>query len=157
MTMSFREMNLAVFRREPLPHVFFQPRFEPWVAWHRQFDSLPAEIRDLSLTEIYDHVDASMRTVHYYSGQPDPIESAWADDVKVTVEQTEDRRRIRFDTPYGPLFQGEHFTVDRTWRTVEFPGKSADDLPRLRWLLQRRALRFNADRKSTRLNSSHYS
>ena len=34
--MTIKEMNLRVFRREPIPHVFFQPRFEPWFAWHRQ-------------------------------------------------------------------------------------------------------------------------
>ena len=28
--MNFREMNLRVFQGKPLPHVFFQPRFEPW-------------------------------------------------------------------------------------------------------------------------------
>jgi uroporphyrinogen decarboxylase-like protein len=145
MTMSFREMNMAVFRREPLPHVFFQPRFEPWVAWHRQFGSLPDEIRDLSLSEVYDHVDASMRSVHYYTGQSDPIQSSWTDEVVVSVEESENRRCTRFDTPHGPLFQVEHYTVDGTWRMVEFLGKSVEDLPRLRWLLQRRILRFDPE------------
>ena len=44
MTMTFKEMNLRVFQRKPIPHVFFQPRFEPWFDWHRQFNSLPPEI-----------------------------------------------------------------------------------------------------------------
>ena len=81
--MTFRQMNLAVFQGRPLPGVFFQPRFEPWVAWHRQFDTLPPEIRDLSLPQIYDLVGASMRTVHYYTGQPDPLEYSWAPEVKI--------------------------------------------------------------------------
>ena len=75
--MTRKEMNLRVFRGEPIPHVFFQPRFEPWVAWHKLFNSLPASIRDLSLREIYDLVGASMRSISYYTGQADPIEGRY--------------------------------------------------------------------------------
>ena len=84
MPMTLREMNLRVFRSEPLPHVFFQPRFEPWYAWHRERDSLPEELRALSLREVYDLIGASMRTVHYYTGQPNPVESRFTDEVKIT-------------------------------------------------------------------------
>jgi hypothetical protein len=45
MPMSRREMNLRVFQGEPIPHVFFQPRFEPWFDWHTQFDSLPPVLK----------------------------------------------------------------------------------------------------------------
>ena len=51
MSMTLQEMNLRVFRGEPIPHVFFQPRFEPWYDWHRQFNSLPKKLEGLSLTE----------------------------------------------------------------------------------------------------------
>ena len=47
--MNFREMNLAVFQRKCVPHVFFQPRFEPYVAWQRRFGRLPEEVADLDL------------------------------------------------------------------------------------------------------------
>jgi len=39
--MNYREMNLRVFAGEPIPHVFFQPRFEPWYDWQQQFGRLP--------------------------------------------------------------------------------------------------------------------
>jgi hypothetical protein len=35
---SFREINLRIYQGLPLPHVFFQPRFEPWYDWHRRFN-----------------------------------------------------------------------------------------------------------------------
>ena len=146
MTMTFREMNLAVFRGEPLPHVFFQPRFEPWLAWHREFGSLPAAIREMSLPDVYDYVGASMRSVHYYTGQPDPIEAEWAKDVPAVSRKDGDLVRFCYDTPHGTLFQTNRLTVDKTWRVVEFPAKSPDDLPALRWLLQRRIVRFNAEK-----------
>ena len=64
MDLTRREMNRRVFSGEPLPHVFFQPRFEPWFDWHRQFGTLPAYLEGRSLPEAYDMMDASMRTVH---------------------------------------------------------------------------------------------
>ena len=51
MTMSLKEMNLRVFRRQSIPHVFFQPRFEPWFDWHKQFNSLPSALEDQTLRE----------------------------------------------------------------------------------------------------------
>jgi hypothetical protein len=146
MDLTRKEMNLRVFRGQPLPHVFFQPRFEPWFDWHRQFDSLPPRLQGMSLRQVYDLIGASMRTVHYYTGQPDPIEATFSDEVKITEEEDGAFLRRRFDTPYGPLFEVHRFTVDRTWRRVEFLAKRADDLPALRWLLARRSLRFNPEK-----------
>lgn len=141
--MTRQEMNMRVFRTEALPHVFFQPRFEPWYAWHRQFDSVPEFLRDLPLTGVYDLIGASMRTVHYYTGQPDPIEQRFADDVKVTECREGDELKLRYDTPHGPLFETYRRTVDQIWRTTEFAAKTPADLPSLRWLLQRRVITFS--------------
>lgn len=144
--MTFREMNLSVFGRKPIPHVFFQPRFEPYIAWQRRFGQLPAEVAGMDLTAIYDYVGASMRTVHYYTGQPDPVEESFAPEVKVSRRQEGDLLHDRYDTPHGSLFAVHKMTVDETWRMVEWPAKAAADLPALRWLLQRRKLRYNAEK-----------
>ena len=149
MPMTLREMNLRVFRREPLPHVFFQPRFEPWYARHRERDSLPEELRELSLREVYDSIGASMRTVHYYTGQPKPIESGFTDEVRMTERREGDLIKLRYETPHGPLFETHKFTIDGTWRRVEFAAKAADDLPALRWLLQRRVVTFSPENFKT--------
>lgn len=145
MTMTLKEMNLRVFQRKPIPHVFFQPRFEPWFDWHRQFNSLPPEIASYALREAYDLIGASMRTVHYYTGQPDPIRMLYTSDVKISEKRQGDRMYLRFETPHGDLCETQRFTVDRTWRTVEFLAKRPADLPALKWLLERRAFHFDGD------------
>jgi len=145
MTMSLKDMNLAVFRGDPVPHVFFQPRFEPWFDWHTQFNSLPPQLQGMSLRDVYDRIGASMRTVHYYTGQPDPIEATFTGDVHIAEEQSGDLLRRRYDTPHGPLFEGFKYTIDRTWRRVEFVAKRAEDLPALRWLLARHIICFNPE------------
>jgi hypothetical protein len=146
MELTRREMNLRVFRRQPLPHVFFQPRFEPWYAWHRDTGTLPERVRGLSLPQIYDLLNASMRSVHYYTGQPDPIEGSFAPEVRVTSERQGELTRRRYDTPHGSLCETHRFTVDRTWRTLEFAAKRPEDLPALRWLVERRRLGFNVEK-----------
>ncbi len=145
MDMTLREMNLRVFQRKPIPHVFFQPRFEPWFDWHQRRGSLPAELRDCKLRDAYDRIHASMRTVHYYTGQPDPITVAYAPEVRITQVQDGIFLRTQFETPHGVLSQTDQFTVDETWRTVEFLAKGPEDLPALRWLLERRSFHFSED------------
>ncbi len=144
--MTFKEMNLAIFQGKPLPHVFFQPRFEPWFDWHTQFGSLPSELRGLSLTDAYDLVGAAMRTVHYYTGQPDPVEVCFSDGVMISEQREPERVRRRYDTPFGPLFEQLKLTVDRTWRTVEFAAKTSDDLRPLRWLAAHRIVTFSPEK-----------
>ena len=141
--MTRREMNLRVFRREPLPHVFFQPRFEPWIAWHEQFDSMPPRCKGKGVRELYDDLDASIRYVNYYTGQPSPIDYGWAPDVKITQTKEPGWLHLTYHTPHGDLVEDLEFTVDRTWRTVGFAGRRTEDLPALKWLLQRRTYRFN--------------
>lgn len=145
MTLSLQDMNLRVFQRKPIPHVFFQPRFEPWFDWHTQFKNLPPRLQGLSLLDAYDLIGASMRTVHYYTGQPDPIESRYAEEVKIERRRKDDLLKERFETPHGPLFETQKLTIDNTWRTVEFLAKKPEDLPALHWLLERRSFHFNAD------------
>ena len=120
MTMTLKDMNLRVFRGQPLPHVFFQPRFEPWFARHEQFNTLPPQLQGWSLREAYDRIGASMRTVHYYTGQPDPIEHRFTHKVKIAEKRQGRQLKRRYETPYGPLFETVELTVDETWRVLDF-------------------------------------
>jgi hypothetical protein len=104
---------------------------------------LPQQLEGLSLRDAYDLIGASMRTVHYYSGQPDPVQTTYAPEVVVAERREGDLLKQRFDTPHGTLFQTQKFTVDRTWRTVEFLAKKPEDLLALQWLLERRVIRFD--------------
>jgi hypothetical protein len=144
--MTLQEMNLAVFRRQPLPHVFFQPRFEPWVNWKRLSGDLPEELRDLSLLEIYDRVGASMRYVHYGTGQPSPTVVRWGPEVRVHRKEEGELAYLRYETPKGDLTRTEHLTSDRAWwQTIEFLAKGPADLPALRWLIEHQEISFSAE------------
>ena len=58
--MNFRQMNLNVFSGAPIPHVLFQPRFEPWYDWQKQFGHLPEQYRDCTLMELCDAFQVSI-------------------------------------------------------------------------------------------------
>lgn len=143
--LSFREMNLRVFQGESIPHVLFQPRIEPWFHWHKLFGGLPERYRDMELSECFDVLDSSMRYVHYYTGMPSPVVCEYAPQVEVIEALGETRGKRIYRTPFGDLVQGLQFTVDQTWRTVEFPVKTADDLRALRWLYEHTDYHFSPE------------
>ncbi len=141
--MTKREMNIRVFAGASLPHVFFQPRIEPWYALHKDLGDLPERYRKVSLLELYDDLDISMRYIHYYTGMPSPIQQTYTDQVKIKDEYDADERHIVIDTPYGELVQKSRLTSDNTWRTVEFAAKNGDDLKKLAWLCHNTVISFN--------------
>ncbi|GIV19210.1 MAG: hypothetical protein KatS3mg023_0961 [Armatimonadota bacterium] len=143
--MTFREMNLRVFRGEPLPHVFFQPRIEPWYAWHKQFGKLPPRYREMSLLELFDDLKVSMRYVHYYTGMPDPVVRQFSPQVKMRHHWGEEEGYVAYETPYGDLVERYMRTVDGPWRTVQFAVKTVDDLRALRWLYQHTTYTFSRE------------
>jgi hypothetical protein len=143
--MNFRQMNLNVFAGAPIPHVLFQPRFEPWIDWQRQFGHLPARLQGKSMGEIYDSFGVSMRYVHYYTGMPNPIERKFSPKAKTREQFTVDRRIYIFETPFGDLYETHVLTVDGTWREVDFPVKAPEDLKALRWLLRHLTYSFSED------------
>jgi hypothetical protein len=146
---NFRDMNLRVFAGEPIPHVLFQPRFEPWYDWQLQFGHLPEQFRDKSLREVYDALQVSMRYVHYYTGMPDPVLRGFSPDVKIRVRSSETQRTWIYETPLGELSETSVFTVDGTWRVVDFPVKGPDDLKKLRWLLRHMTYSFSDENFET--------
>jgi hypothetical protein len=142
--MTKREMNLRIFRGEPVDHVLFQPRIEPWYDWHRHFNTLPERYRDMTLRDLYDDLDVSMRYVHYFTGMPDPVVATYAPEVVHLVEQSApDRRREIFRTPHGDLVTIHHLTVDNVWRAAGLPVRTLDDLRALAWLYDRTEFHFS--------------
>lgn len=143
--MTYREMNLRVFQGLPIPQVFFQPRFEPWYEWHQIFDCMPEAYRGLSLYELVDRLGVSMRYCQYYTGAPSPVVQRFGPEVEV-VERTEgERRTLVYRTPFGDLVEGQRYTVDHTWRTVDFALRSVADLRALRWLYARTEFSFSPE------------
>ncbi len=141
--MNFQQMNLAVFSGQHLPHVFFQPRFEPWYWWHKEFNCMPRRYEGMSLLDLYDYCHASTRTIHYYNDNPDPIVCEVDPSVKQIVHHTDTQRLTRYQTPYGELVTEFEYTVDHTWREVQFPIKTPDDLEAFTWLMERTRYRFD--------------
>jgi len=146
---DFRSLNLAVFERRPLPHVFWQPRFEPWYWLRKRNGDLPAAFADMALPDLYDHCRASMRTVDYYTGQPSPLEQGFDPEVRIERTESPTRRRVVFHTPHGPLVEEHELTQDHAWREVAFPVRTPDDLRKLRWLFGHMTWTFHEDRFRT--------
>ncbi len=143
--MDFRTANLRIFQREAVKQVFFQPRIEPWFHWHRIFNQLPAGYRFDEMTSLFDKLGCSMRYVHYYTGMPDPVTRRFG--ANVNIRRTEDANQATtvYETPYGALTEVQHYTVDQTWRTVDFAVKTRNDLKALRWLYGHTSYHFDAN------------
>ncbi len=109
--MTLKEMNLRVFRGDPLPHAFLQSRFEPWYAWHKQFNSLPKQLSSLSRRETCDLIVASMRTVNYDTDQPNPIGLCFSEEVKISEKRDSEITTCCYHTPNGSLLHSEK--IDR--------------------------------------------
>lgn len=142
-------MNHAVFTGDPLPHPFFQPRIEPWFAWHKEFDCMPERYADMTLPQFFDHLGVSMRYVQYYTEQPEPITQGYTPDVVIREKVNGDRKTVIVETPHGELIEEQHLTPDRTWRTHGFPVRGPDDLPKLRWLYAHRVYHFSRENFAT--------
>jgi hypothetical protein len=143
--MTKREMNLKIFRGEELSEILFQPRMEPWFAWHKQFNTLPAEFQHDTLLDFYDRLDVSMRYIHYYSDIPDPVVREFSDKVKIHQRQKDDLLTITYHTPLGSMTEVQKWTIDQTWRTIDFPVKNLDDLRKLKWLCENTVYSFNPE------------
>jgi hypothetical protein len=143
--MTFRQMNLDVFEGTLLPHVFFQPRIEPWYAWHREFNKMPAPYRDMSLLDLFDSLPASMRYVQYYTDMPEPVLQRFASPVTVRDTLTDRRMTHIYQTPYGDLTESFIHSDDHVWRRVKFAVKGPRDLKKLRWLFQHRIVEFSVE------------
>lgn len=145
MGMTFREMNLRVFQRKPIPHVLFQPRMEPWFAWHRIFGTLPAAYKDMDVRQFYDACGCSMRTFAYYTDLPSPVYVTYDEGVQVWESQEGNVKTRVLAMPVGELVERQHLTVDQTWRVVDFAVKGPDDLRTLGWLFRHTHYHFSEE------------
>lgn len=142
-SLTLREMNLRVFRREPVPHLLFQPRIEPWFAWNRRAGTLPERLRDRPVSALFDELGVSMRYTHYFTGVAHPVTKSYAADARVEETKTADLRRVVYHTPHGNMIE-EHQRADQTsWRITQFPIKETADLRKLIWLGARTQYQFD--------------
>lgn len=142
--MTFREMNLRVFQREPLPCVFFQPRFEPWFELHQRMGSLPPELQDKNVYDAYRALGVSMRYMHYSAGSPNPIEMRHIRPVETYSRKTNRGYFHVIKTPHGELAT-YYGATDQGCRIIDFPVKTPEDLLKLEWYFRNVEYVFNAD------------
>ena len=94
---TFREMDLAIFRRQDPGGVLWQPRLEYWYAVNKKRGTLPEHLREASLMEVYDYCHASVR----YFGNGLRVRYR---NVRVTEEWLDEKRvRQVWHTPLGNL------------------------------------------------------
>jgi hypothetical protein len=140
---DFKEMNLRVFQRKPIPQVFFQPRIEPWFHWHSIFNKFPEGFEYSGILDLFDDLGASIRYIHYYTGMPDPIVRVFSPQVEFIRKEINNIATNTYHTPHGVLTETQHLTIDLTWRTTGFAVKNTDDLHALKWLYEHTEYHFD--------------
>lgn len=139
--MTFRDLHLRVFRREPVDRILWQPRIEHWYHTNREQGTLPERYRGMSLLEVFDDLGCSVRAY-------------WAFNPCIRFDEPEGlRREERRDgplttmtdhTPAGPLVTVlEHTSVAR--HTRKYPVENPGDMRAMEWLLRHRRVWFDTD------------
>jgi hypothetical protein len=129
--LSFRDMNLAVFRGEDPGGVLWQPRLEYWYDVNKRRGTLPEHLKEARLLDVYDYCRASVR---YFTM---PLRSRYRN-VQVT-ERWEDEKRLRrrWETPVGTLTDVLHYDEwGLSAYNTEYKLKSPKDFKVLEFMLQ---------------------
>ncbi len=138
--LTFREMNLAIFRGEDPGRVLWQPRLEFWYAVNQKRGTLPAPLRDASLLDVYDYCHASIR--YFGSGLQSNL-----DNVQISTHWEDDKRlRRTWETPVGALTDVLHYDA---WNlsafNTEYKLKAPDDFRVLEYMLQHETWYWNQE------------
>ncbi len=130
--MTFRERHLAIFRREPVDRVLWQPRLEHWINMNRQAGTLPERCRDFGHFDFYDDLHCSPRGYFWFNACLKPEQTG---EVEVTREQQPDGVRTTTRTPVGTVTQFDYITHS-AHQTREFPVKTVADMRVIEYLLR---------------------
>lgn len=143
--MTCREMNLKIFQGQPIPHVLFQPRIEPWVDLSIRKGTFPPAMAGLEMRDVYKHLGLSMRYIQYFTGQPDPVQRSFSRRVKIHSAADARGGMQVFDTPYGELVTRFQAAGEAGCRIVDFPVHGPEDLRKLQWLYENTLFSYNQD------------
>ncbi|HOZ47916.1 MAG TPA: uroporphyrinogen decarboxylase family protein [Candidatus Hydrogenedentes bacterium] len=137
--MTFRELNRAIFRREPVHEVLWQPRLEHWYNVNKQDGTLPERYRDLSLLEVFDDLDCSVRP--YWAFNP-TIRIDEDESVRSETREEGLRTFVTTRTPVGDLVM-VHLRTSTTHVVAKFPVVTPDDMRIMAWILEHRRVWFD--------------
>jgi len=140
--MNLHERNLAIFRREPVDGVLWQPRIEHWYNVNQREGTLPERYRDMSLLEVFDDLGCSVRP--YWAFNPCV---RIADDERVTSEtRTEGDLDITTTrTPVGDLV-AIHQRASLSHHPKKYMVVTPDDMKVMEWILEHKHVSFDQAR-----------
>jgi hypothetical protein len=128
---NFSELNLSIFRGESPGALLWQPRLEYWYDINKKQGTLPDNLKEAGLLDVYDYCYASVR---YFTK---PLDVRYKN-VHVT-EQWESNTRLRrtWKTPAGTLTDVMHFDKWRVSRHyAEYKLKKLEDFKVLEYIFQ---------------------
>ncbi|MBI4559745.1 MAG: hypothetical protein HY706_19315 [Candidatus Hydrogenedentes bacterium] len=137
--MTFRELNLKIFRREPVSRVLWQPRIEHWYETNRRQGTLPERYRGLSLLEVFDDLGCSVRPYWAFNG------AVRFEDPEGVRRESVQKDGLEQDYVYTPV--GELVTIrkriETSHHTVKYPVVTTDDMQVMEWLIGHRRVWFD--------------
>lgn len=120
--MSFQSQILGRFSRKTEPEPLYVPDLTLWYDWHRRQGTLPPKWAGLSLPEIA----RAMHVPIWLPFRPWQVETAG---VEVHETESSHERVMRAQTIRGQLKARWILGPDGDWWQVEYPVKTAGDLP----------------------------
>jgi hypothetical protein len=100
----------------------YLPDLRAWYRWHHAHRTLPTQWRDCSLAEIATALEVpAWQTVRPWSIDTPGVE--------IQTQQGAGERVISYHTPAGTLQERWSLGPDGDWWQMEYPVKTADDLP----------------------------
>jgi hypothetical protein len=120
--MSYQSQILARFSGEPPAEPLYLPDLSLWYDWHQRQGTLPTQWADLSLADLARAMGAPI----WVPFRPWRVETG---DALVHHAQSGDERIVQAETPLGTLVARWTLGPDGDWWQVEYPVKSAKDLP----------------------------
>ncbi|MBN2308650.1 MAG: hypothetical protein JXR94_06740 [Candidatus Hydrogenedentes bacterium] len=140
--MTFRDLNLKIFRREPVDRVLWQPRIEHWYNVNRQEGTLPERYRDMTLLEVFDDLGCSVRPYWAFNGCV-----RIDDDERVARDRRTDggEDTITTRTPVGDLVE-VHQRATMSRHPKKYAVVTPDDMKVMEWILRHRRVWFDTAR-----------
>ena len=140
--MTLRELNLAIFRREPVEGILWQPRLEHWYNVNKAEGTLPERYRGMSMLEVFDDLHCSVRPYWAFNGT---IRIEDPEDVTVETRQEGPRTIATTHTPVGDLVTVAMRT-STTHAVEKYPVVTPEDMDVMAWCLRHKRVWFDAER-----------
>lgn len=136
---TFRQQIMAIFGKQPVDRIVWQPRLEHWYNINKQQGTLPDRYKGISLMGIYDDLRASPRPYDIFN---EAIKCTEGEEVHIQTEKTETRIVTTWRTPVGTLRAVNQKTYLSELRR-EFPIKRIEDLKVMEYILRHRRFVFD--------------